>query len=158
MQGRYYAERIIVNVPIRTLADAALLRSAVSTLARRLRTQHPADDMGTTEMVILGRLLRVGSSGAAELARGEGLQPQSITRALRSLEDRGLVRRGTDDADRRRAVIEITAKGEARLRAALFGRITWLSRALEGRFTPEERATLRAAAKLMQRLAETNEE
>jgi DNA-binding MarR family transcriptional regulator len=109
-------------------------------------------------MVILGRLLRVGSSGAAELARGERSQPQSITRALRSLEDRGLVRRGTDDADRRRAVIEITPKGEARLRAALFGRITWLARALETRFTPEERATLRTAATLMQRLAETNEE
>jgi DNA-binding MarR family transcriptional regulator/catechol 2,3-dioxygenase-like lactoylglutathione lyase family enzyme len=134
-------------------SDAALLRSAVNALASRLRRYSSGGGIGPTALVLLGRLLRGGTASASELAESEGLQPQSLSRALKSLDEAGLIDRGVDEADRRRASIAITPAGEALLRDMVRKQTGWLRRAMDGALTPAERETLRAAAGLIERLA-----
>jgi DNA-binding MarR family transcriptional regulator len=138
--------------PKRLDSDAALLRSAVSALQRRLRAQDEAGGVGPTGLGILGRLMRVGATNATEIAQLEQLQPQSLTRSLQSLHDAGLIDRWPDEDDRRRTALAITPKGEELLRATMRKRIAWLARVMETRLTPDERDTLRAAALLMERM------
>jgi DNA-binding MarR family transcriptional regulator len=137
----------------RIASDAALLRSALSALQRRLRAQDGADAIPPTSLAILGQLLRSGVVSASEIAQREGLQPQSLTRALKSLEDDGLIDRWTDEDDRRRTSIAITGKGEALLRGTIRNRVAWLTRAMASRLNPAEHETLRAATALLERLA-----
>jgi DNA-binding MarR family transcriptional regulator/catechol 2,3-dioxygenase-like lactoylglutathione lyase family enzyme len=134
-------------------SDAVLLRGAVNALQARLRAQGSGGGVGPTALVVLGRLLRAGVLSAGELAELEGLQPQSLTRALKSLEEAGLIDRGIDEADHRRSTIAITAAGEVLLRDMLRKQIGWLARAIENGLTPSERETLRAAAGLLERIA-----
>jgi DNA-binding MarR family transcriptional regulator len=139
--------------PKRLASDAALLRSAVSGLQRRLRAQDDNGNISPTGLGILARLLRTGVANATEIAELEHLQPQSLTRALKSLHDDGLIDRWIDEDDRRRTSLAITPKGEALLRETIRNRIAWLARVMESRLTPDERNTLRAAAPLMERIA-----
>lgn len=97
--------------------------------------------------------MRTGVTSASEIATLESLQPQSLTRALKSLERDGLIDRWTDEDDRRRMSIAITPKGEALLRATIRERIFWLARAMATRLKPDEIDTLRAAAAIIERLA-----
>jgi len=138
--------------PKRLASDAALLRSAVSGLQRRLRAQDDPGTLGPTGLGILARLLRTGVANATEIAQLEHLQPQSLTRALKSLHDDGLIDRWIDEDDRRRTSIAITAKGEALLRETIRKRIAWLARVMESRLRADERDTIRAAALLMERM------
>jgi DNA-binding MarR family transcriptional regulator len=136
----------------RLASDAALLRSAVSGLQRRLRAQDENGGIAPTSLGILARLLRVGVSSATEIAQLEHLQPQSLTRSLQSLEEAGLIDRWIDEDDRRRTSIAITDKGETLLRGTIRKRVAWLARVMESRLSPDERDTLRAAAVLMERM------
>jgi DNA-binding MarR family transcriptional regulator len=136
----------------RLVSDAALLRRAVSGLQRRLRAQDESADIAPTGLGILGRLLRIGVANATEIAELENLQPQSLTRSLKSLADAGLIDRWVDEDDRRRTSLAITEKGEALLRETIRTRVTWLAHVMETRFSQAERDTLRAAAFLMERI------
>jgi DNA-binding MarR family transcriptional regulator len=147
-----------IKVANRRLAsDAALLRRAVSGLQRRLRAQDEDGSIAPTGLGILGRLFRLGVANATEIAQLEGLQPQSLTRALKSLHDAGLIDRWTDEEDRRRTLLAITPKGEALLLSTIRNRVAWLARVMETRLSPAERDTLRAAALLMERITGGND-
>jgi DNA-binding MarR family transcriptional regulator len=136
----------------RVASDAALLRRAVSGLQRRLRAQDASVDIAPTCRGILGRLMRIGVANATEIAELEHLQPQSLTRSLKSLADAGLIDRWVDEDDRRRTSLAITEEGEALLRDTIRKRVAWLAQVMETRFSQTERDTLRAAAFLMERI------
>jgi len=131
---------------------AVLLRGAVHTLQGRLRSQSSGAGIGPTALLVLAGLLRFGVASAGELAEREGLQPQSLTRTLKSLEEAGLIERRVDASDRRRAAIAITPAGEVLLRDMVRKQIGWLAREIERNLTPAERDTLRAAAGIIERL------
>ena len=137
----------------RSVADAALLRSAIAALGRRLRAQDSIGGIGPTGLSLLGRLLRTGGASASELARLEGLQPQSLTRSLKGLENMGLIERRVDEKDRRRAAITISPLGAALVRDAMRARVAWLACAIESGLNEEERETLREATALIERMA-----
>jgi DNA-binding MarR family transcriptional regulator len=118
-----------------------------------LRAQDDNGNVSPTGLGILARLLRTGVANATEVAQLEHLQPQSLTRALKSLHEDGLIDRWIDEDDRRRTSLAITPKGEALLRDTIRKRIGWLARVMESRLTPDERDTIRAAALLMERIA-----
>jgi DNA-binding MarR family transcriptional regulator len=73
---------------------------------------------------------------------------------LAALEERGLVERRRDVADRRRAVTTVTPAGQEMLRLKRSARARVIADGLDDGFTAEELATLAAAAPLIQRLAE----
>lgn len=57
------------------------------------------------------RLLRSESATLSEISRRFGLDPSTLVPAVNSLVRRGLVRRETDPADRRRAPLSLTEEG-----------------------------------------------
>ncbi|GAA3434011.1 MarR family winged helix-turn-helix transcriptional regulator [Kutzneria kofuensis] len=74
---------------------AVEVREAVSRLARRLRQERPPHELGLTSLSVLSRLDRLGPAGPSALAAAENVQPQSMTRALATLVERGLVTRAS---------------------------------------------------------------
>ncbi|MCL8208095.1 MAG: MarR family transcriptional regulator [Actinomycetia bacterium] len=61
------------------------------------------------------RRLRAGPLMAGDLARATGVSAASMTRLLERLEDRGLVVRAPDPADRRRVLVSLTDRGRSTL-------------------------------------------
>lgn len=138
------------------LRAAAALRAGLARLNRRLRTQDEAGGVGSTGLSLLGRLYRSGPCTASELAAREGLQPQSLTRTLQMLEERGLISRATDEGDRRRSTITIMDTGLLLLHKVMRSREAWLARAMATTLSPTERELLRLAASLLERLADAD--
>jgi MarR family transcriptional regulator, lower aerobic nicotinate degradation pathway regulator len=64
---------------------------------------------------LLAALEEEGPASQAALGRGTGIDRSDVTAALVTLEERGLVQRDVNQADRRRNVVSITAAGTTRL-------------------------------------------
>lgn len=144
------------DMPILTAADAALssaLRMSVMRLARRLRGQRSEIPLTLTQLATLSTLDRHGALSPGELAAHERVQPPSMTRVVAALESQGFVERRPHATDRRQAVVSVTERGRTLLREDRRRRDAWLSQRLQ-ELTPEERALLRAAAPVLERLAD----
>jgi DNA-binding MarR family transcriptional regulator len=66
---------------------------------------------------LLAALDEWGPASQAALGRGTGIDRSDVTAALVDLEERGLVRRDVNQADRRRNIVSITPAGTSRLEA-----------------------------------------
>lgn len=92
-------------------------------------------------LIALTLLSDHGAASQQGLAETLSLDPSNVVGLLNELEERGLITRRRDPADRRRHIVEISTKGEKQLRAAqrLLARVEDdVLRALSA----EERATL----------------
>ena len=132
---------------------AVEVREAVSRLARRLRQERPPHELGLTSLSVLSRLYRLGPASPSALAAAENVQPQSMTRAVATLVERGLVVREPHPTDGRQTVVTITDAGRVVLEEDRSRRDAWLAGVIDDRLTPVEREFLRAAAKLLEVLA-----
>ena len=133
---------------------ARTVREGVGRLNWRMRAECDAGSPGPTVLAVLSRLIRAGTHTPKELADAERIQPQSLTRVLASLTDRGLITRTPDPADGRRSLIDITPAGRAVLREYTASRERWLTGALGATLSPTERQLLCLAAELLVRVAE----
>jgi len=133
---------------------ASVVCRAVGALGRRLRAQRPPNSLSATKLVLLGQLYRRGSATQADLAERERIQPQSLTRVLAELVREGLISRRPDPQDGRKQLLDITPRGRAELTGDVQTRDAWLAKAMEAELSEPEREILRAAAKLMERLAD----
>jgi DNA-binding MarR family transcriptional regulator len=129
------------------------VRRAVSALGRRLRAERSSNSLTPTKLSLLGHLYRKGSISAVDLAALERVQPQSLTRVLGELVDRGLVSRRDDVKDGRRVLLDITGDGRNLLSQDMQQRDAWLAKAMAD-LSATEREVLRLAAQLMERLAD----
>ena len=137
------------------LAELAFrVREGVGRLNWRMRAERDPNGPGPAVLAVLSRLYRAGTHSPTELAEGERLQPQSLTRILAWLTERDLVTRTPDPADGRRSLIDITPGGRAVLREYSVQRERWLAGALAETLTPTERQLLRLASDLLLRVAE----
>jgi len=144
-----------------TRSDAGLataLRISISRLARRLRVERLG--LGGTETVLsdiqlaaLAALERHQEMTPGELADHEKVQPPSMTRVIAVLEERKLVQRAPHPTDRRQVVLTVTPEGRALVNRVRRRREAWLAQRLQ-ELTPEERATLRAAAPILEKLSQ----
>jgi DNA-binding MarR family transcriptional regulator len=132
------------------------LRRGTMRLARRLRMERPEAGPPLQELSVLGHLNRRGPMTPGEIAAAERVQPQTLTRTLAALEDKGEIRRQADTADRRRSVLSITDAGLRALLGDLRQRDSWLCLAMAEELTPAERGLLHLAGELMERLAESS--
>ena len=138
-----------------TLDTAALahdLRLAVMRFSRRLRSQRVDTSVTLTHLAALSTLRRHGPMSPGELAAHERVQPPSMTRVVVALEGMGLVTRTPHPTDGRQVVIDLTAAAETMLDAEARVREAWLTGRLQD-LTAEERAVLREAAVIMDKLA-----
>ena len=134
---------------------AAELRLSVMRLRRRLANErHPDNELSLNQMAVLGCLARNGGAlTIGELAAAERVQPPSMTRTVNSLEDSGDVVRRPHETDGRQVVVELSAQGRDRVLADRDRRDARLARRLR-ELTPDERATLRRAAPILESLAQ----
>ncbi|MHA0285715.1 MarR family winged helix-turn-helix transcriptional regulator [Mycobacterium sp. C3-094] len=102
------------------LADLA---DVVMAVARAIKSQAAADpgivELSPTEVTVLRYIDHHPDVSAGTVAAGTGLQRSNLSRALRDLEAKGLVRRSADPADSRQVVLRSTrqaAENLARLR------------------------------------------
>ncbi|MGK5112893.1 MULTISPECIES: MarR family winged helix-turn-helix transcriptional regulator [unclassified Geodermatophilus] len=138
-----------------TLDTAALahdLRLAVMRFSRRLRNQRVDQSVTLTHLAALSTLKRHGPMSPGELAAHERVQPPSMTRVVVALEGMGLVTRSPHPTDGRQVVIDLTPAARELLDAEAQAREAWLAGRLQ-ELTAEERAVLREASAIMDKLA-----
>jgi DNA-binding MarR family transcriptional regulator len=137
---------------------ATALRISVSRLARRLRVERaaqglPESELSDTQFAALSALERHPGMTPGELAEREKVQPPSMTRVIAALEERGLVMRAAHLTDRRQVVLTVTDEGRTVVQRSRRRRDAWLAKRLK-ELTPQERATLRAAAPILEKLSQ----
>lgn len=133
---------------------AAELRVGVMRLVRRLRAER-SGDLSLPSLSVLGVLMRSGECTLGALADYERVKPPSMTRTVRCLEETGLVQRRADESDGRQTLVSLTSAGVDYVHAERRRRDAWLATRMRD-LTPQERATLRAAAPIIERLANTD--
>ena len=130
------------------------MRTSVTRVMRQLRLNRTEEIFTPFKMIILGRLYDGKPVVPTVLAARERIRPQSLTRVLAALEERGFVSRQMDGADRRRQLIRITEEGKEALIMDVRRREAWLSAAMRRRLSPQEREALLTASRLLDRLTE----
>lgn len=133
---------------------ARAVRDGVVRLARRLQAQRQDHGVSSTGIALLARLNRDGQATPKALADAEDAQPQTLTRVIAALEERGLVVRAPDPADGRQVLLTITRDGLLVLRRHATTHVDWLTDAMEADLTEAERDLLHVAAGLLAKLAE----
>ena len=101
----------------------------------------------------MARLAKDGPATTADLARAEGMKPQSMGATIAALEEMGMVERKPHPTDGRQVNIELTAKGAAVRKSAKDAKRTWLAQAI-AQLDEQERETLFAAGEIIKRLVE----
>lgn len=153
----YAKDMPTVEMVSRTNAGlASELRLSVMRLRRRLSSErHPDNPLSIGAMAVLGCLHRCGDLTIGELAASERVQPPSMTRTVNFLEVGGYVVRRPHDTDGRQVVVVLADQGRATLIADRARRDAWLAQRLRNLST-EERDTLRRAAPILERLANSD--
>lgn len=80
-------------------------------LSKVTSDQQRQANLTRLEYLVLGRLQRSGAMRAGDLAQQEGLEQSTLSRRIGLMEERGLVRRQVDPADRRAQLLELTKAG-----------------------------------------------
>ncbi len=141
-------------MPRKTLDTAVIdLMQSIGVLLRRARAASGSNELSLTEAYVMGRLAKDGPATTAELARAEGMKPQSMGTTIAALEEMGMVERKPHPTDGRQVNIGLTTKGAAVRKSARDAKQTWLMQAIS-QLDESERETLFKASEIIKRLAE----
>ena len=138
---------------------ATALRISVSRLARRLRVERLMPELAEpalsdTQLAALATLERHGAMSPGDLAEHEKVQPPSMTRVIAALVDWELVTRAPHQTDRRQVILTVTSEGRSLVQKVRRRKEAWLARKL-AELSPQERATLREAAPILEKLSQS---
>jgi DNA-binding MarR family transcriptional regulator len=131
----------------------ARLRGVIPRLARQLNDTSTGEDLTPTQYSVLALVRLRGPIGLAELTELEGLNPTMLSRIVKVLDERSLVRRLPDPKDMRAARLEATRDGEQVHDRVREQRTQVLSECLN-RLPTETAESLLAAVPAMEALAE----
>lgn len=128
---------------------------SIGLLLRKMRSETPSEshEFSWTQKSVLARLYKEGPATTAELARAEGVKPQSMGTAIATLEEMGMVERKPHATDGRQVNIQLSEKGASILKAGKDARRTWLAQVI-AKLDKRERALLFEAGEIIKRLAE----
>ena len=141
----------------KTQEDAATeLALALGLLMRRVRSAAPAEshELSWTQKAVMVRLDGEGPATIAELARAEGVKPQSMGATVAALEEMGIVERKPHPTDGRQMNIALTTKGARVRRDARIAKQTWLAQSI-AKLDATEQKKLPALTALIKRLGES---
>jgi DNA-binding MarR family transcriptional regulator len=137
--------------------DAAVteLMQAIGLLVRRVRSAaaDSASELSMTESMVLARLEKEGPATTAELARAEGMRPQSMGTVVAALEELGLIERSAHPTDGRQMILSISAKGAAVRSSVRGAKHMWVMQAI-AQLDKEEQETLFAAGEILRRMVQ----
>jgi DNA-binding MarR family transcriptional regulator len=111
-------ERELCN-EVRTVCAANRLRAAARGMTQRYDAALAPCGLRVTQIPILVALRLRGPVPITPLAENVGLDRTTLTRNLKVLEQRGLVRTFVHDGDARMRIVSITPQGSRALSAAL---------------------------------------
>ena len=119
------------------------IEQQMTVLLRRVQRIHLSTSTGdmTLERSAYGIMCQLADEGPQRLgalATAFGLDPSTITRQVKSLEDAGLAERETDPTDRRASILDLTTEGRQILDSTRLHRRTRLYEAMSD-WTAEER-------------------
>jgi len=143
-------------MPRKSQEEAATeLAIALGLLVRRIRSAAPSEahELSWTQKAVMRRLESDGPATTAELARCEGVKPQSMGAIVAALEGLGFVERTPHPTDGRQVNIALTAKGASLRNDTGIAKRTWLAKAI-ARLDAAEQKDIPAMTALMKRLAE----
>jgi len=120
---------------------------------RRTLLTGKSDEVTASQTAALGRLLRHGESTVADLARAEGVRPQSMGATIQALVDLGLVERRQDPSDGRRTLVRATTAGATAREDAWSARSRVLADRL-GTLSPADRETVARSLTILETLVE----
>src|SRR6202050_5526881 len=144
-----------IAMPRRALESAVTdFTQAVGLLVRRLRAAAASHALSLTESAVMSRLAKEGPATTADLARAEGMKPQSMGPTIAALEEMGLVERKPHPTDGRQVNIELTAKGAAVRKSAKDAKHLWLAQAI-AQLDEQDRETLFKAGEIIKRLVQS---
>jgi DNA-binding MarR family transcriptional regulator len=138
------------------LTDAAArLRMAIVRTSRRLRQEAAGSgsELTPTSVSALATVERHGPLTPSELAEVERVKRPTATRALRVLEEAGLVDRAPDPGDGRSSLVSVNAAGRERLRRLRSRKNAYLARRMRG-LPDRDVETLERAAEILEALLE----
>ena len=137
-------------------SDAVRLAMSVSRLRARIRIEAGLRSTGIpiSQLAVLGRIIDEGPTTAAALAAGEHVTQQAIAQSLATLKGRGLVQKQADPSDGRKSLVSATGAGRKLRDSITVSRDEWITQAIDAAVKPEERALLREAIELLERIAD----
>ncbi|HEY4152676.1 MAG TPA: MarR family transcriptional regulator [Pseudolysinimonas sp.] len=144
----------MTETALSTRQTAAEIRALAGRLRRRLREQADAGEFTTAQASVVIRIERGGPATCTELARAEGMKPQSMGPILTSLEEREVLVAQRDPGDGRKTIWSITPEARRSIDRARATKEDWLLRTIESRLTPTEQQQLSAGVQLLTRLLE----
>lgn len=130
------------------------LRESLMALARQMRRHRPDTGLTRSQLEVLAEVLRNGVITPAELAARLQVRVQSLTDPINDLDDRGMLSRTPDPADRRRQLLEVTPSGAQTLDVDRAERDVWLQAAMRETLTQLEFDLLMLVAPILRKLAE----
>ncbi len=133
-----------------TVADR--LHSAAIHLLRRLRRTDEATGLSPARLSALSVVVLAGPQTLGELAGIEQVRPPTMTHLVRGLELQGLVRRRSDDDDKRVTRINATQKGRRLLERGRQLRLRGLTERIRT-LASSESAAQEAAIPIIERLS-----
>ncbi|HEX7163093.1 MAG TPA: MarR family transcriptional regulator [Trebonia sp.] len=131
----------------------ARLRAVIPRLARVLNDTTTGADLTPTQYSVLALVHVRGPLGLTELTELEGLNPTMLSRVVKVLDERGLIRRMQDPGDLRAARVEVTPEG-AKLHDQLRAKRTKLLSGCLQALPPDSAAMLLNAVPGLEALAE----
>jgi len=143
-------------MPRKTQEDAATeLALELGLLLRRMRSAAPAEshELSWTQKAVMVRLDGEGPATIAELARAEGVKPQSMGATVAALEEMGIVERKPHPTDGRQANVALTTKGARVRKDTRIAKQTWLAQSIT-KLDAAEQKKLPALTALIKRLGE----
>ncbi len=126
------------------------LHSAAIHLLRRVRVSDQAAGIGPAQLSALSVLVFGGARSLGELAEAEQVKPPTMSRIVVGLEREGLLRRKKTD-DKRRMLLEATAKGHKVLQEGRKRRVESLAAAVQS-LAPGEIDQLTELAGLLEKI------
>jgi DNA-binding MarR family transcriptional regulator len=137
-------------------SDAVRLATAVSRLRSRIRIESGLRSTGIpiSQVAVLARIIDEGPTTAAALAASEHVTQQAIAQSLATLKERSLVEKQADPSDGRKSLVSATAAGRKLMETIAASREEWLTQAIDAAVKPEERAALREAIEMLERIAD----
>ncbi len=141
------------DTPPNIIALAESLRPALLRVSRRLRLEAQKVGLSAQDAMLLGHITKNPGIGVSALADAERISRPTMSAHVKRLEAEGLVARSGHAEDGRRSGLTITAAGARKLEMIRRERNDWLAARL-GRLSPDDRATLEAAAEALLRLVD----
>jgi DNA-binding MarR family transcriptional regulator len=134
---------------------ATELALALGLLLRRMRSNVPAEshELSWTELGVMRRLELEGPATTADLARAEGVKPQSMGATVAALEEKGIVERRPHPTDGRQMNIALTAKGASVRKDSRVAKRAWLAEAI-AKLEADDQKKVPAVTELIKHLAE----